>query len=109
MHLNVVKGFTLAQIVVIGSGKQASSVTPNDGLKVTAMNVKGKSFEAVHFEWIRSDLKKEEGKGIHEQKPPSMQTTQADFAPLVKKREVRYRLIIKIKLNYPNLKSFPQS
>lgn len=48
MHFDVVERFALAQIVVIGGGQQARSVTPHDRLEVPAVNVERKGFESVH-------------------------------------------------------------
>lgn len=48
MHLDVIEGFALAEIVVIGGGEQTGAVAPDDGLKVTAVDVEGESFESVH-------------------------------------------------------------
>lgn len=49
VHLDVVEGLALAQIVVIGDCKQPSPVPPDDRLQVSSMNVEGKGFESVHF------------------------------------------------------------
>lgn len=53
VHLDVVEGFALAEVVVIGGGEEAGAVAADDGLEEAAMDVEGESFESVHFE---SDL-----------------------------------------------------
>lgn len=39
VHLDVVKGFALAEVVVVGGGEQTGAVASDDGLKVTAIDV----------------------------------------------------------------------
>lgn len=49
MHLDVIKRFTLAEIIVIGSCEQSRSVTAYDRLKITIVNVESHCFKSVHF------------------------------------------------------------
>lgn len=49
VHLDVIEGFALAEIVVIGGGEQTRAVATDDGLQVTAVDVEGEGFESVHF------------------------------------------------------------
>ena len=69
VHLDVVQGFTLAQIVIIGCSEQTSSMTPHDRFQVAAMNVECKRFKSVHLredhrDLIRIELEEiERGKG----------------------------------------------
>lgn len=49
VHLDVVEGLALAEIVVIRRREEPGSVSPDDGLQVSAMDVECHSFESVHF------------------------------------------------------------
>lgn len=60
MHLDVIEGFALTEIVVISSGQQTRSVAPDNCFEVTPMDVECHSFEPVHFclmIWSRSDAR----------------------------------------------------
>ena len=48
VHLDVVKVFALAEIVVIGGGEKAGTVAPHDRLQVSAMDVERQRLESVH-------------------------------------------------------------
>ena len=39
VHLDVVEGFALAEVVVVGGGEEAAAVAPDYGLHVTAVDV----------------------------------------------------------------------
>ena len=49
VHLDVVKGFALAEVVVVCGSEESGAVAANYGLQVTAVDVEGHSFESVHF------------------------------------------------------------
>lgn len=49
VHLDVVKCFALAQIVVIGGRQEPRTVAPHDRLQVSAVYVKRHRFEPVHL------------------------------------------------------------
>lgn len=72
MHLNIVEGLALAQIVIIRGGEKAGTVSPDDGLQVASVNVEGHRFEAVHFvnrilpDLPLADLKWNQGDGERE-------------------------------------------
>lgn len=53
VHFDVVQGFALAQVVVIGGGEEAGAVAPDDGLQVTAVDVEGERFESVHISMLQ--------------------------------------------------------
>ena len=49
MHLDVVEGFALAEVVVVGGCEQSGAVAADYGLQVTAVDVECHGFESVHF------------------------------------------------------------
>lgn len=48
VHLDIIKGFTLAEIVVISGSEKARSMTSHYGFQVATVNIECKSFESVH-------------------------------------------------------------
>ncbi|GKU88718.1 hypothetical protein SLEP1_g2947 [Rubroshorea leprosula] len=46
VHLDVVKGLALAEVVVIGGSEEASLVAPHDRLQIPTMDVEGHSFKS---------------------------------------------------------------
>lgn len=56
MHLDVIEGFALAEVVVIGGGEQTSSVAPHDRLQVSTVDVEGERFESVHVFFALSEI-----------------------------------------------------
>lgn len=54
VHLDIIKGFALTQIVIISGSQQPSPMSPNDGLQIASMNVERKRFETIHSLEIRS-------------------------------------------------------
>lgn len=66
VHLDVVEGFALAEVVVIGGGEETGAVAADDGLEEATVDVESESFESVHFgsDLMRvADLELVEGKG----------------------------------------------
>lgn len=49
VHLDVVEGFALAEIVVVGGGKEARSVAPHDRLQEATVDVERQGLEPVHL------------------------------------------------------------
>lgn len=49
MHLDVVQGLALAEIVVVSGGEEARSVAPHDRLQVAAVDVERQGLEPVHL------------------------------------------------------------
>lgn len=74
VHLNIVEGLALAEIVIISGGEKTSTVSPDDGLQVASVNVEGHRFEPVHFvnrilpDLPLADLKWNQGEGERERK-----------------------------------------
>lgn len=56
VHFDVVQGFALAEIVVIGGSEEPRTVSSDDSLQITAVDVEGHRFESVHF--VAKDLKR---------------------------------------------------
>lgn len=67
VHLDVIEGLALAEIVVIDGGEQTSSVAPHDRLQISTMDVEGERFESVHFSCLAGDRDRNiDLKGIRE-------------------------------------------
>lgn len=49
VHLDVVQGLALAEIVVVGGGEEARAVAPHDRLQVAAVDVERQGLEPVHL------------------------------------------------------------
>lgn len=66
VHLDVIQGFALAEVVVIGGSEETCAVAADDSLEKAAMDVESESFKSVHFGsdlMCVADLKLVEGKG----------------------------------------------
>lgn len=48
MHLNVVEGLALAEIVVVGGGEETRAVAPHDGLQEPIVYVERQHLPPVH-------------------------------------------------------------
>lgn len=66
MHLDVVEGFALAKVVVIGGREETGTVAADDSFEKPTMDVESESFESVHLGsdlMCVADLELVEGKG----------------------------------------------